>query len=102
MRGGASALKGSAQGRPIIKQAPEKHQSDLLPRQWNNKSSRQEQTLREREVQGPREGGVQSKNPQTLTTADQHHVVEKTADQRLTSVAMAIVYVFRKIAFLGQ
>jgi hypothetical protein len=45
-KGSASAPKGSAQGRPIIKQVPNEHQSGSLPRQWNNKSSSQEQTLK--------------------------------------------------------
>jgi hypothetical protein len=49
-RGSTSALKGSAQGRPIIKQASDKHQRDSLPRQQNNESLRQAQTLREREI----------------------------------------------------
>jgi hypothetical protein len=39
--GSASAQRGSAQERSTIKQAPDKHQSDLLPRQQNNKSSSQ-------------------------------------------------------------
>jgi hypothetical protein len=80
MRDGASALKGSAQGRPIIEQVANKCQSNLLPRQQDNESSRQAQTLKEWEVQRPREGGVQSKNCQAPTTADRHHAAEKTAD----------------------
>jgi hypothetical protein len=62
MRGSASVLKGSAQGRSIIKQTLDKCQSDSLPRQQNNESSRQAQTPREWEVQRLREGGVQSEN----------------------------------------
>jgi hypothetical protein len=85
MRGGTSALEKSAQDRPIIKQAPDRCQSDSLPRQRNNKSLRQAQTLREWEIQRPREGGVWSKNHQTPTTADRHHAVPVAADQRFTA-----------------
>jgi hypothetical protein len=53
---------GSAQGRSIIKQAPNKHWNDLLLRQRNNKSSRQAQTPKEQEVQRLREGRVWSEN----------------------------------------
>jgi hypothetical protein len=60
MNGSTSAQRGSAQGRSTIKQAPDKHQSDLLLRQRNNKSLSQAQTLREREILKPREGGVRS------------------------------------------
>jgi hypothetical protein len=45
-----SALRNSAQGRSIIKQAPNKCQNDSLLRQQNNKSLRQAQTPREWEV----------------------------------------------------
>jgi hypothetical protein len=70
MGGGASALKGSAQGRPIIKQVPNKCQRDSLLRQWDNESLRQAQTPREWEVQRLREGGVRSENHQAPMTAD--------------------------------
>jgi hypothetical protein len=49
-KGGTIVPRGSVQGGPIIKQAPSKCQSDLLLRQWNNKSLRQAQTPREWEV----------------------------------------------------
>jgi hypothetical protein len=63
--GGANAKRGSAQERSTIRQAPDKHQSDSLPRQWNNESSSQVQTLREWEILKPREGGVRSEYRQT-------------------------------------
>jgi hypothetical protein len=84
MRGSISALRGSTQGRSIIKQVPDKCQSDSLLRQQNNKSLRQAQTLREWEVRGLREGRVQSENHQTPMTADRHHAVEKAADWEST------------------
>jgi hypothetical protein len=77
----ASAPRENAQGRSIIKQAPNKHQSDLLPKQRNNESSRQAQTPREQEIQRPREGGVQSEDRRTPTTADRRHAVPAAADQ---------------------
>jgi hypothetical protein len=50
MKGSASALRGSAQDGPMIKQALSKCQNDSLPGQWNNKSLSQAQTPREWEV----------------------------------------------------
>jgi hypothetical protein len=83
-QGGASTQRESTQGRSTIKQVPSKHQNDLLPRQWNNKSWRQAQTLKEREVWRSTEGGAQSENCQAPMTADWHQTVENAADQRLT------------------
>jgi hypothetical protein len=48
-RDSTSTLKSSAQSTSMIKQVLSKHQSDSLPRQWNNESSGQAQTLREQE-----------------------------------------------------
>jgi hypothetical protein len=61
-KGGTSAQRGSTQDRPIIKQAPDKRQSDSLLRQWNNESLRQAQIPREWEIQRLRDGEVQSEN----------------------------------------
>jgi hypothetical protein len=85
MRGGTSAPGGSAQDRSIIEQTLDKHQNDLLPRQWNNESLNQAQTPMEWESQRLREGRVWSEYSQTPMTADQHHAVPAAADQRLTA-----------------
>jgi hypothetical protein len=59
-QGGASAPKGSAQDRSVIRQAPDKCQGDLLPRQRNDESLSQAQTPREWENRRLREGRVRS------------------------------------------
>jgi hypothetical protein len=89
MKGSTSVQRGSAQNRPIIKQALDKRQNGLLPRQWNNKSSNQEQTPREREIRRLREGGVWSQNHWTPMTADQRLTAEtrtQTTMARLKAV----------------
>jgi hypothetical protein len=60
VNGSTSTQRGSAQEQSTIKQAPEKHLSDSLPRQQNNESSSQAQTLREQKILKPREGRVRS------------------------------------------